>query len=147
MFYFQSKQLVLFDSQAIMSQPSWFDKVSIAIDNSATVTKPLLVIIKDDACICSIRANKHITDLTQYAESHQLAVKEVTISKELRAIIPATPMAVLVNKNKELVYAGPLSEGLACSSGSGFVELAINNLQAGFNTNLKLSQAKGCYCH
>lgn len=87
------------------------------------------------------------TQLQALAQKHNLSVQRLVNDDALLTIVPNTPAAILLNKHGELVYAGPLSEGIACSTGSGFVELAINNLQAGFNSNLKLSQAKGCYCH
>jgi hypothetical protein len=75
-----------------------------------------------------------------------MKVVQVELTPKLKHVIPATPAAVIINKNGEFVYAGPLSEGLACAQGSGFVETAVTNLAAGFNSNLLITQTKGCYC-
>ena len=144
--YFQLSAIKEFDPKRQLHQPQWLTEFKLQTDWQRTGQGRLIIVI-DVNCGCTLRANAHITQLQALAQKHNLSVQRLVNDDALLTIVPNTPAAILLNKHGELVYAGPLSEGIACSTGSGFVELAINNLQAGFNSNLKLSQAKGCYCH
>jgi len=144
--YFQLAAIKEFDPNQQLHQPQWLTEFKLQIDWQHTEHGKLIIIV-DENCGCTLRANTHIAQLQTLAQKHNLSVERLANNDALLTVVPNTPAAVLLNEHGGLVYAGPLSEGIACSTGSGFVELAINNLQAGFNSNLKLSEAKGCYCY
>ncbi len=143
--YFQLGQLKPFDENKMLEQKNWFSKFKHQVtwqgnDNAQ------LVIITEDSCGCTIQAQPHLFALQKYAQQQGIGVQTLALNTQLKSVVPATPAAVLIDKNGEFVYAGPLSEGLACSQGSGFVETVISNLQAGFNSSLLIADTKGCYC-
>ncbi|CAM2887689.1 DUF6436 domain-containing protein [Pseudoalteromonas distincta] len=143
--YFQLEQLKPFDNSNILLQKQWFSNFKKQLDWDDT-GEPSLVLITEKNCGCTIQAKPHISSLTSFAANKAMKVVQVELTPKLKQVIPATPAAVIINKNGEFVYAGPLSEGLACAQGSGFVETVVTNLAAGFNSNLLITQTKGCYC-
>jgi len=143
--YFQLEQLKPFDNLKVLTQKHWFGNFKKQLD-WVDIGEPSLVLITEKNCGCTIQAKPHISSLTSFATNKGMKIVQVELTPKLRHVIPATPAAVIINKNGEFVYAGPLSEGLACAQGSGFVETAVTNLAAGFNSNLLITQTKGCYC-
>lgn len=143
--YFQLGQLKPFDENNMLNQVNWFSQFKSQLVWQKQDTAQLVIITKDN-CGCTIQAKPHLFALQGFANNQDVDVQTFKLNNQLTSVIPATPAAVLIDKNGELVYAGPLSEGLACSQGSGFVEMAINNLKAGFNSSLLITDTKGCYC-
>lgn len=143
--YFQLGQLKPFDEGKMLKQQNWFSqfKNQVLWQNKDSAQ---LVIITQENCGCTIQAQPHLSALQRFATNQGVEVQNFVLNNELKSVVPATPAAVLIDKNGEFVYAGPLSEGLACSQGSGFVETVISNLQAGFNSSLLIADTKGCYC-
>ncbi|ALQ10095.1 MULTISPECIES: DUF6436 domain-containing protein [Pseudoalteromonas] len=143
--YFQLGQLKTFDSAKVFMQKSWFNdfKQQIVWDNKDTAS---LLLVTEESCGCFTQAKPHINSLTTFAKSKGLGVVQVQLTQQLKRVVPATPAAVIIDKHGQFVYAGPLSEGLACSQGSGFVETVITNLASGFNSELLITDTKGCYC-
>ena len=143
--YFQLVQLKPFDENKMLERRNWFSqfKNQVLWQNKDSAQ---LVIITQENCGCTIQAQPHLSALQRFATNQGVEVQNFVLNNELKSVIPATPAAVLIDKNGEFVYAGPLSEGLACSQGSGFVEIVISNLQAGFNSSLLIADTKGCYC-
>lgn len=143
--YFQFASITTFDPQSEMAHSKWFEKFKRNIKWSSS-ENPKLIIVIDGTCGCSKRAFSHVKQLQKYAARNSYDVQIINQSSIDTHLLPNAPGAVLLDTSGELVYAGPLSQGLACSASSGFVELAIDNLVAGFNSNLVVSDSKGCYC-
>ncbi len=143
--YFQLGQLKPFDENKMLERRNWFSqfKEHVVWQNKDSAQ---LLIITEDNCGCTIQAKPHLSALQRFAKNQGVEVQTFKLNSQLKSVVPATPAAVLIDKNGEFVYAGPLSEGLACSQGSGFVETVISNLQAGFNSSLLIANTKGCYC-
>jgi hypothetical protein len=143
--YFQAGQLKAFDGNQILLQKSWFAdfKKQLAWDDGNAAS---LVLVMEPSCGCAKQAKNHISSLKKFAKNNGINIVQLPFSQNLKHVIPATPAAVIIDKNGKFVYAGPLSEGLACSQGSGFVETVITNLAAGFNSELLIADTKGCYC-
>ena len=144
--YFQVGQLKSFDSDRILLQDGWFLSFKKQLGLNTQIHEASLVLVIEQNCGCAKQAKAHITALKRFADEKGFNIIEHPYSAELHHVIPATPAAVIMDKNGEFVYAGPLSEGLACSQGSGFVETAMTNLVAGFNSKLLVADTKGCYC-
>ncbi|WP_394190048.1 DUF6436 domain-containing protein [Pseudoalteromonas atlantica] len=143
--YFQLSSISTFDPQQKLLENGWLDdfKTQTHWQNPGDAT---LTIVIDSECGCSKRSTEHVKQLASLADSYDVKVTVLDAAKMSKELLPNVPGAVLVDSTGELAYAGPLSEGIACSSSSGFVELVMNNLQAGFNSNLTVTQAQGCYC-
>ncbi|WP_434339700.1 DUF6436 domain-containing protein [Motilimonas cestriensis] len=97
-------------------------------------------------CVCNSYSQAHKQSLNQQAISDGYQVINLTMTAALRELVPATPAALVMSNKGKLVYFGPYSEGLACSSSNSLIELAINNYNKGFNPKLIIDKAKGCYC-
>ena len=81
---------------------------------------------------------------TQYSDEHKRAINLPT---DLLTIIPSTPAILITGGKEELLYFGPYSAGLACSASNGYVETVLQNYAQGFNSDLVISDVKGCYCN
>ena len=140
-----SQQSSTFDPDKKLAAANWLptfqQSMELGINNVDT-----LYIIDENTCVCSARSQPHISSLSSYAAEQGVKVIKLKPKSAAAAILPAQPAAVLVSENQQLVYAGPLSKGPACSSQNGFVELVIANLRAGFNSQFINSDAEGCYC-
>lgn len=128
-----------------MTQSKWSEQFKRNIKWLSS-ENPKLIIVIDGTCGCSKRAFSHIKQLQKYVARNSYDVQIINQSSTATHLLPNTPGAVLLDASGNLVYAGPLSQGLACSASTGFVELAIDNLAAGFNSNLVVTDSKGCYC-
>ena len=144
--YFQAEQLKSFDSDKVLLQDGWFLSFKNQLGLNTQTHQASLILVLEQNCGCTKQANTHIIALKRFAEEKGFNIIQHPYSAKLKHVIPATPAAIIMDKHGEFVYAGPLSEGLACSQGSGFVETAINNLVAGFNSGLLVADTKGCYC-
>ncbi|WP_082653612.1 DUF6436 domain-containing protein [Pseudoalteromonas sp. H71] len=144
--YFQAEQSKPFDSDKVLLQDGWFLSFKNQPGLNTQTHQASLILVLEQSCGCTKQAKSHITALKRVAEEKGFNIIQHPCSAKLKHVIPATPAAIIMDKHGEFVYAGPLSEGLACSQGSGFVETAINNLVAGFNSGLLVADTKGCYC-
>jgi hypothetical protein len=140
-----SQQITLFDPDRKLAKPNWLSLFQTSMGLSSKNSNTLYI-IDDNSCVCSARSQAHIASLTDYATEQDVKVIKLKPTSAVAALLPAYPAAVLISENQQLVYAGPLSKGLACSSLDGFVELVIANLRAGFNSRFINSDAEGCYC-
>jgi hypothetical protein len=95
---------------------------------------------------------------TQYSEEHKAAINEkarldgfnilnINLPADLSTVIPSTPAILIIDDLDELLYFGPYSVGLACSASNGYVETVLQNYAQGHNSNLVISDVKGCYCN
>ncbi|MCQ8878559.1 DUF6436 domain-containing protein [Pseudoalteromonas shioyasakiensis] len=137
--------LTTFDPHNELSQVNWLKNFKQQT-NWATAQSPTLTIVVDDDCGCTMRSTSHIKQLQSQAINNGYTVEIINQHSDSTRLLPNVPGAVLLAENGDLVYAGPLSQGIACSASDGFVELAINNLSAGFNSQLIVSESRGCYC-
>ena len=142
--YFQLSGLQEFDPKRKLQRSGWLIEFK-NLTESDNLSKATLALFVDPQCGCTKRSKTHIQQLEHLASS-DLDVVVHSYNSTIKDVIPNTPAAVLIDAYGALVYAGPLSEGLACSASDGFVELVISNLLAGFNSELVISDAKGCYC-
>lgn len=144
------QQTQVFDPDNKMAQTDWLQSfhatMGIKSKGIELTHADTLYIVDENSCVCSTRSQPHIQSLSEYALNNGIHVVNLTPTPALARLLPAQPAAILVSKEQQLVYAGPLSKGLACSSQNGFVELVIANLRAGFNSRFINSDAKGCYC-
>lgn len=143
--YFQLSSISTFDPKQKMLSSDWFDSFKTHSDWQHSSDATLTIVI-DSECGCSKRSSEHVKQLASLADTYDVKVTVLDAAKMSKELLPNVPGAVLIDSVGSLAYAGPLSEGVACSSSSGFVELVMNNLQAGFNSNLTVTQAQGCYC-
>ncbi|KPW02296.1 DUF6436 domain-containing protein [Pseudoalteromonas sp. P1-11] len=143
--YYQYNQLRVFDSYGVLEQPGWFTQFKQHIGFTAAKHNSL-IIVTDPDCGCTKQAQPHLKQLAAFSKAQNITLINIEQTASLQILLPATPAAVVINDKGDFVYAGPLSQGLGCAQGSGFVETVINNLVAGFNSELLLNKTSGCYC-
>jgi len=95
-------------------------------------------------CQCQQYSEAHIQDINNMAEANNFSVKNINIKDHM--LVPATPSVAILNNSGEIVYFGPYGEGLACSQTSGYAQTILNNFIKGYDANLIIKEAEGCYC-
>jgi len=84
----------------------------------------------------------------RYAESLGIPIQNVQwrTQREL-SWLPATPAALIVNRDQRLAYVGPFSDGVRCTSDNSFVDRVLGNVATGLTVFTQLnSQVHGCFC-
>lgn len=123
-----------------------------------------LVHFWDPACPCNVGNQQHLAELIEHfapqgvtfyavqkpGSSGQLpstlsglqALPELTGSEQ----IPASPAVAIWDRNGQLAYFGPYSEGAVCNSSNSFIEPILNALVAQRSVNASNTLAVGCFC-
>jgi hypothetical protein len=60
--------------------------------------------------------------------------------------LPASPAVGIWDKNGNLVYFGPYSEGATCTSSNSFIEPILEALAQGRAVSATHTLAVGCFC-
>ncbi|TBU98547.1 DUF6436 domain-containing protein [Stutzerimonas kirkiae] len=81
-------------------------------------------------------------ELAPFLQGHMKALPAI----EGMEALPASPALAIWDKDGELAYAGPYSEGLVCNSSNSFVEPVLDALTSGRKLSLSSNLAVGCYC-
>lgn len=148
--YLISRELSLFDPRESLSDIS-SEKLIASFSASLGKSDPLgktLIHITDEDCHCNRYTKKHKSAINKMAEGSDFSVQHFSINEVPNApYIPSTPAVMLVGENNELIYFGPYAQGIACSENNTVLELSWQNYLKGFNANIILSDAKGCYCN
>lgn len=147
-YYFISKRLTEFDPHNQLEQ---FSASGLGQQlQQQLFTQPLaaqtIVHISRKGCDCNPLNQAHKQDINQLAQSYNFDAIELDISELDTELIPSTPALLVLDKQQQLLYFGPYSQGFACTEANGFVAAVLKNYQHGFNSELVVSQAKGCYC-
>jgi|TARA_R110000787_G_C13432070_1_gene445668 hypothetical protein len=100
-----------------------------------------------DECSCTQYSDEHKRAINEQAKSDGFYVININLPTDLLTIIPSTPAILITGGKEELLYFGPYSAGLACSASNGYVETVLQNYAQGFNSDLVISDVKGCYCN
>lgn len=153
---FQPEQAVLFDSGSLQ------DSLAQQFGEAAG---PVALHFWDPDCPCTRFNTPHVRDLmAAYAEKGMRFVvltptaalqtrarEEFGPQVEIRVAGPldplSSPAAVLLDGQGQLAYFGPYSTGANCTTGNGdYVELVLNELDAGNNPRQINTLAVGCFC-
>ena len=62
------------------------------------------------------------------------------------AELPASPAVAIWDREGQLAYFGPYSEGLVCNSSNSFIEPILEALEAGRKVDASNTLAVGCFC-
>lgn len=148
--YFISARLVPFDPEKVLSSVTGNQLITELKSSGLLKHKDFIntvIHITSEDCHCSKFSKDHKAALNLQAQNDGFNVINIIASKKVRNIIPSTPAALITDKQGQLIYFGPYSEGLACSSSNGLIELVMNNYRKGFNSKMIVEQATGCYCN
>ncbi|WP_068825238.1 DUF6436 domain-containing protein [Pseudomonas sp. BMS12] len=123
-----------------------------------------LVHFWDPGCPCNVGNQQHLGELLQnYAPrgvrfySVQKAGSQGRLPDNLQALqplegllgseqLPASPAVAIWDREGNLAYFGPYSEGALCTSSNSFIEPILEALQAGRQVHADSNLAVGCFC-
>lgn len=117
-----------------------------------------LINFRDPGCPCARFTEPHFAEIVaKYSPMglHVLTVDaaETKTNAALRAAfddwleVPSSPAALVVDRDGDVAYFGPYSDGAGCFTGTGtFVERAIDSALAGHDAPRLNLLSTGCYC-
>lgn len=123
-----------------------------------------LVHFWDPACPCNVANQQHLAELIEHFGAQGVAfyaVQKPGSSGQLPATlsalqplaelpgaaqVPASPAVAIWDKNGQLAYFGPYSEGLTCNSSNSFIEPILDALASDRPVNASNTLAVGCFC-
>lgn len=148
--YFISGRLLPFDPEQKLST-----KNSIAllaqlneIDQLKNVDlKNTIIHFTSDDCFCTQYSDDHKRSINQQADLDGFNVFNVNLPAHVAPLIPSTPAILIIGQEKQLLYFGPYSIGLACTQSNGYVETVLQNYAKGYAASLIINDASGCYCN
>ena len=107
-----------------------------------------IIHFSSENCRCNKLAQRHKSSINRLASADGLGIVDYEIaSLPDNFPLPSVPAIALFDKQGELAYLGPYSQGLGCGESEGMIEVVMNNLRHGMNPELILNDAKGCYCN
>lgn len=123
-----------------------------------------LVHFWDPACPCNVGNQQHLAELIERFSPQDVrfyAVQKPGSSGQLpstlsalqplpeltgSAQIPASPAVAIWDRQGQLAYFGPYSEGAVCTSSNSFIEPILDALIAERPVNASNTLAVGCFC-
>ncbi|NQD58939.1 thiol-disulfide isomerase [Pseudomonas sp. CM25] len=157
---FQASYLRPFDNQATL-----FEGSQLQLPAELAGPGPVRVVhFWDPACPCNVGNQQHLGDLvSQFGDlgvsfhvlqkpgSHGQLPANLTALKPLASLpgsehLPASPAVAIWDRQGNLAYFGPYSEGAVCNASNSFVEPIIKALLEGRPVQASNTLAIGCYC-
>ncbi|HDS1682820.1 TPA: thiol-disulfide isomerase [Pseudomonas putida] len=157
---FQSRYLRPFDNQTTL-----FDGSQLRLPAELAGPGPIRVVhFWDPACPCNVGNQQHLGDLiAQFADqgvsfhvvqkpgSHgqlpaNLASLQTIANLPGSEYLPASPAVAIWDRQGNLAYFGPYSEGAVCNASNSFIEPILTALLAGRKVTASNTLAVGCYC-
>jgi hypothetical protein len=147
--YFLFDSLAVFDPQNKLAQDSTaiISQIKSDLAIKSIPSKKTIIHFTSDDCSCSILSIPHKTIINKKATNNDFEVRNIVLTKENNNVIPSTPAVLVLDEVGELIYLGPYAEGLECSVDNSMVDIVLENYIKGFNANLVINDAKGCYCN
>ncbi|MGE8295963.1 MAG: DUF6436 domain-containing protein [Pseudomonas sp.] len=118
----------------------------------------------DPACPCNVGNQQHLAELIEHYAPQGVQFHVVQkpgsprrLPAELAALqplgelpgsanLPASPAVAIWDRQGQLAYFGPYSEGLVCNSSNSFIEPILEALAAGRKVDASNTLAVGCFC-
>lgn len=148
--YFIGAKLVMFDPMGKLEGMK-SDEIIKALASSGILKNENLlntvIHFTTPKCRCEANSQEHKSLINIQAKKGGFSVVNIPISTSIEHIIPSTPSAIIIGSSGELVYLGPYSEGIDCSSSNSLIKVVLDNYNKGYNAELILAQTKGCYCN
>jgi len=145
--YFITDKLVSFDSNKKLKNvdhqklSTFLSAYSLPIEGNK---KHTVLHFSTSTCNCQKYSNEHIQEINELAADHDFTIKNINIDEH--DVIPSTPSVALIDESGKIIYFGPYGQGLACSQTTGYAQTILNNFIKGYNENIVIKEAKGCYC-
>ncbi|MDO9622457.1 MAG: DUF6436 domain-containing protein [Pseudomonas sp.] len=158
--WFEARYVRAFDQQTAL-----FAGAELRLPAELAGPGPIrLVHFWDPACPCNIGNQQHLAELIEHFAPLGVsfhAVQKPGSKGQLPATlsamqalaplsgsagIPASPAVAIWDKQGQLAYFGPYSEGVTCTSSNSFIEPILEALNAGRPVNASNTMAVGCFC-
>lgn len=158
--WFERRYLRPFDGQTTL-----FSGDSLRLPEHLAGPGPIrLVHFWDPACPCNVGNQQHLAELLQRFAPQGVAFyalrkpgsrgqlpRPLEALQELERLpgaehLPASPAVAIWDKDGQLAYFGPYSEGAVCSSDNSFIEPILDALAAGRPVQASNTLALGCFC-
>ena len=158
--WFETRYLRTFDERAAVFSGAEL-QLPAALSGPGEIR---LVHFWDPACPCNVGNQQHLAELIahyapQGVQFHvvrkpgsqgrlpaELAALQVIDELPGSAKLPASPAVAIWDKQGQLAYFGPYSEGLVCNSSNSFIEPILEALAAGRKVDASNTLAVGCFC-
>ena len=158
--WFEARYLRTFDERAAVFSGAEL-QLPAALSGPGEIR---LVHFWDPACPCNVGNQQHLAELIahyapQGVQFHvvrkpgsqgrlpaELAALQVIDELPGSANLPASPAVAIWDKQGQLAYFGPYSEGLTCNSSNSFIEPILEALAAGRRVDASNTLAVGCFC-
>ncbi|HIQ45096.1 DUF6436 domain-containing protein [Ectopseudomonas khazarica] len=158
--WFETRYLRTFDERAAVFSGA-------ALQLPAALSGPgeiRLVHFWDPACPCNVGNQQHLAELIEHYAPRGVQFHVVQkpgsrgrLPAELAALqpieempgsaeLPASPAVAIWDREGQLAYFGPYSEGLVCNSSNSFIEPILEALEAGRKVDASNTLAVGCFC-
>ena len=157
---FQSRYLRPFDNQTAL-----FSGAGLRLPAELAGPGPIrLVHFWDPACPCNVGNQQHLAELIEHYAAQGVSFHVVQkpgsrgqLPANLAALqpiaslpgaehLPASPAVAIWDRNGDLAYFGPYSEGAVCNSSNSFIEPILQALTQGRAVDVTQTMAVGCYC-
>lgn len=151
--------------RSFSDQTALFSGAELRLPDALAGPGPIrLVHFWDPACPCNVGNQQHLAELTEHFAPQGVAfyaVRKAGSSGQLPPslsalrpldtlpgadLLPASPAVAIWDRNGDLAYVGPYSEGLTCNSSNSFIEPILEALAAGRRVNASNTLAVGCFC-
>lgn len=148
--YFISNRLVPFDPNMKLLR---VDSISIIkeikkIEELKNISLSNTIIhFTSDNCSCTKYSEDHKASINKKVKLDGFNIININLPSDSSTIIPSTPAILIVDSKEELLYFGPYSVGLSCSESNGYIEDVLQNYAKNYNSDLVISDVKGCYCN
>jgi hypothetical protein len=110
----------------------------------APENQPAVLRILEPGCRCNVGSAGHWHHLQEEYPEHQFNVVEWSdLPDKLKALIPATPMAIYFDVAGNVAYAGPFSDALYCNSSNSLIEAY---LMGEARMPFAPLETEGCFC-
>lgn len=158
--WFEARYLRTFDERAAV-----FSGAALRLPDELAGPGPIrLVHFWDPACPCNVGNQQHLTELVAGYAAKGVAFYAVqrpgskgSLPAELSTLqvietlpgseaIPASPAVAIWDRQGQLAYFGPYSEGLVCNSSNSFIEPILEALADGRRVDASNTLAVGCFC-
>ncbi|WP_449430675.1 DUF6436 domain-containing protein [Pseudomonas putida] len=157
---FQSRYLRPFDNQATL-----FDGSQLRLPAELAGPGPIRVVhFRDPACPCNVGNQQHLGDLVSHFAGQDVTFHVLEkpgshgqLPADLSALqaianlpgsehLPASPAVAIWDRQGNLAYFGPYSEGAVCNASNSFIEPILKALIQGRQVTASNTLAVGCYC-
>jgi hypothetical protein len=148
--YFISNRLIPFDPNMKLLR---VNKISLVKEikqinklKNVNLSNTIIHFTSND-CSCTQYSEEHKASINKKVKLDGFNIININLPSDLLTIIPSTPAILILDSKEELLYFGPYSVGLACSESNGYVEAVLQNYAQNYNSDLVISDVKGCYCN